>query len=47
MIIGAMAEQLLVTNRKTMMMELIRSKLENIMKIKVMKKNNNLPVEIF
>ena len=44
---GAMAEQLLVTNRKTMMMELIRSKLENIMKIKVMKKNNNLPVENF
>ena len=42
-----MAEQLLVTNRKTMMMELIRSKLENIMKIKVMKKNNNLPVEKF
>ena len=40
-----MAEQLLVTNRKTMMMELIQSKLENIMKIKVMKKNNNLPVE--
>ena len=40
-----MAEQLLVTNRETMMMELIQSKLENIMKIKVMKKNNNLPVE--
>ena len=40
--IGSMAEQLLVTNRKKMTMELMQSRLENIMKSKVMKKTNKL-----
>ena len=42
---GSMAEQLLVTNREKMTMELMQSRLENIMKSKVMKKHNNLTVQ--
>ena len=42
---GSMAEQLLVTNREKMTMELMQSRLENIMKSKVMIKRNNLTVQ--
>ena len=42
---GARAEKLIsLPNRKTMMMKLKLSRLKNIMKIKVMKKENNSPV---
>ena len=42
---GATTEKLIcLPKRKIMMMKLMRSQLENIVKSKVMKKQNNLPV---
>ena len=35
---GAMGDQLLVPNRKKMIMDLVRSRLENIIKSKLIKK---------
>ena len=46
--IGAMEEKIiLLPNKKTIMMKFIRSRLENVMKSKVMKKHDNLPLQTF
>ena len=48
MVTRAIAEiMIFIPNMKTMMMKLMRSLLENIMKSKSMKKHKNLPVQYF
>ena len=41
------ANIIFLPNKKTIMMKFIRSRLENVMKSKVMKKHDNLPLQTF